>query len=135
MCLGGLIAGSFLSSCMSNNYVSATTVGNKLVLSKSSFVLIKEDGSTLLRKYVLVRCEQLQFPVCIYRMGEDSYSALLMECSHNSCELSPHGDYLICPCHGSEFDKTGRPQNPPADHDLRTFKTTTDHENIYLHVA
>ena len=55
-----------------------------------------------------------------------------MECTHRSCELETEGNYLMCPCHGSEFTNKGIVQNPPAEHNLKTFNLKIDNENIYI---
>lgn len=102
-----------------------------MVIRRSEF-LKNENGRTTTRPYLLVKTEELNYPICIYRLNENSYSALLMECSHKGCELQAGGDYLICPCHGSEFTRMGQVQNPPAEQDLRSFKVTTDEENLYI---
>ena len=131
-CFGATALASLLQSCATNNYFAQTTVNkNQLVLKKSEFISIEKD-KTVNRKYVLVKTEKYNFPICIYKTSEENYSALLMECSHKGCELQPHGDYLICPCHGSEFSNTGVVQNPPAEQNLQSFKITTDHDNIYI---
>lgn len=131
-CFGATALASLLQSCTSTNYFAQTTVNkNQLVLKKSEFISIEKD-KTITRKYVLVKTEKYNFPICIYKTSDENYSALLMECTHKGCELQPHGDYLICPCHGSEFSNTGVVQNPPAEQNLQSFKITTDHDNIYI---
>lgn len=130
-CLG-MAAVAWLQSCTATNYYAASSKADKkLVIKKSEFVKVDKE-KTSQRKYILVKTEELTFPICIYKLTENNYSALLMECTHKSCELQPHGDYLVCPCHGSEFTKQGAVQNPPAEQDLRTFKITHDEENLYL---
>lgn len=134
LCIGGLFASTLLESCASNYYATARLNSNQLIISKSEFVEIK-DSISKLRKYVLVRNEKLTFPICLFKLNDAAYSAVLMECTHKSCELNPQGDFLICPCHGSEFDHLGKVQNPPAEIDLQTFKVTHDNENIYIQLS
>lgn len=134
LCFGGVLIGGFLESCVGNYYASTSVEKNQITLKKTEFIDTK-DGKNKPRDYVLVRSESLSFPIAIYKLNENTYSALLMECSHKSCELNPHGSYLICPCHGSEFNNLGVVQNPPADTNLRTFKVTHDNDNIYIHIA
>lgn len=134
LCLGGLFVGGILESCAGSYYATTTAEQNKLTVKKSEFIEEK-NGVQKPRKYVLVRTEKLNFPICIYKLNENTYSALLMECSHKSCELNPHGDYLICPCHGSEFNNLGIVQNPPAETNLQTFKLNHDNENIYIYLS
>lgn len=131
-CLGGTSLIVVVESCASPNYFAQTVVANnKITIRKTEFSQVKKD-KIIQRKYVLVRTEQFNYPICIYRLHEDNYSALLMQCSHRGCELHPHSDFLSCPCHGSEFTNRGIVQNPPAEHNLHTFKTTTDDENVYI---
>ncbi len=132
LCVGSTAAAVLLQSCSGVNYVAkANASGNKLAIKKTEFETIKKE-KTVKRPYAIVKTEQLNFPICIYRIDDTHYSAVLMECTHKGCELQPHGEYLICPCHGSEFSKKGVVQNPPAEAHLRTFNITTDEENIYL---
>jgi cytochrome b6-f complex iron-sulfur subunit len=131
-CIGGLSIASLLESCAgSSHFAEATLKDRQYLIKKSEFTQVKGE-KTLQRKYVLLKTDAFNFPICIYKTGEDQYSALLMECTHKSCELQPHGEYLVCPCHGSEFTNKGVVQNPPAEDNLKSFQTKTDHENIYI---
>ena len=131
-CLSAIATTSLLQSCISTNYFAKYTLSNNQIsVSKSEFINIDKKKSTR-RKHVLIKTDKFNFPICIYKTAEENYSALLMECTHKSCELQPHGDYLICPCHGSEFSNKGIVQNSPAEQNLQTFKINTDDENIYI---
>lgn len=131
-CLGGTALALFLQSCSGAIYYAQNSVSNnKVVIRKSEF--LRADGdATELRQFVLVRLQQSRYPICVYRLSDTEYSAVLMECTHKGCELRPSGDFLMCPCHGSEFSNTGVVQNPPAEKNLHVFTTSTDNENIYL---
>lgn len=131
-CLGGTALAALLQSCASTNYFALTSFeNNQITIKKTEFIKV-EKNKTMQRKYVLAKTAQYNFPICIYKISEEIYSALLMQCTHKGCELNPHGDYLICPCHGSEFTNKGIVQNPPAEQNLKTFKIITDNENIYI---
>jgi Rieske Fe-S protein len=130
--LGGTALAMFLESCGSTNYFAQSTIEkNILIIKKTEFVKTVHEKS-LERKYVMVKTEKLNYPICIYKIGEENYSALLMECSHKGCELQPNGNHLICPCHGSEFTNKGVVQNPPAEANLKSFTITTDTKNVYV---
>ncbi len=131
-CIGGTALTTLLQSCATTNYFAQTTIANNQIsIKKAEFATIIKD-KPMQRKYVLVKTDKLGFPICIYKINDESYTALFLECTHRGCELQPGGDYLICPCHGSEFTNKGIVQNPPAEENLKTFKTTTDNENIYI---
>jgi Rieske Fe-S protein len=132
-CLGSSVL-TMLEGCVSPEYVAQTILQDrKIVLKKTEFFYIQKDKH-IERKYVLVRNDKFRFPIYVRKQTEQLYSALLMECTHRSCELNPQGDFLVCPCHGSEFSNEGVVQNPPATRNLSYFKTSTDDENIYIHL-
>ncbi|MES2680366.1 MAG: Rieske (2Fe-2S) protein [Bacteroidota bacterium] len=132
VCLGGTAMSVLIQGCTGTQYALATASENKLLtIKKTEFEKVGKKG-TVKKQYVLIKPASLNFPVCIYPLPGDQYSAVLLECTHNGCELQPQGDFLVCPCHGSEFSKQGLVQSPPAENNLKTFKITSDHENIYL---
>lgn len=134
-CLGSLAIGGLIAGCSTSTYLANATLQNNLLLvKKSEFVQVKNNITTA-RKFVLVRTEKLPFPIGVYHLQDNNYSALLMQCTHKGCELQPNNDYLICPCHGSEFSNMGVVQNPPAEQNLQSFKVTVDNENIYIHLV
>lgn len=135
LCMGGTLAAGVLQGCGTANYYAKTNTENrKIKIPLSEFEMIDKNNQKQMRKYVLVKNEQMTFPICVFRISEKEYSALYMECTHSSCELTPHGAYLQCPCHGSEFSNKGEVQNPPAENNLKTFMTTLEHENLIIHL-
>ena len=132
-CLGGSFALSLLEGCVTANHFGQTTLrDNELVVSKSEFLKSAQGEKKTYRKYIVLKNEKLDYPILLHRISEDSYKALIMICTHKSCELQLQGDFLICPCHGSEFDNMGVVQNPPAQDNLKMFTTKSDNENIYI---
>jgi cytochrome b6-f complex iron-sulfur subunit len=129
--VGMPIIASTLSSCGAIYYATSVKKENSLVINKSEFKITKKDKTTE-RSYVFVETVELAFPICIQKTGGDEYSALLMSCTHRGCELNFGGGIYSCPCHGSEFSKMGEVLEGPADKNLRSFKTETDNENIYI---
>jgi cytochrome b6-f complex iron-sulfur subunit len=132
--LGGSVLIPLLPGCSSAAYFAQTAVEpNRIVIRRSEFLkTVKEK--TITRTFILVKSEKFSYPICVYRIHDREFSALLLQCTHKGCELKPQGNFLVCPCHGSEFTHTGVVQNPPAEQDLLTFKTSTDNENIYLYL-
>lgn len=130
-CLGGLpLAG--LQGCSAVKMVSAPIEGTDLLLPLAEFkTLVK--GEKKFRKYLVVQNKQLQYPICVYRLGAAEYVALLMRCTHQGTELQAFGSKLQCPAHGSEFDNKGGVQNGPADKALRRFPVTV--QNFQLKIS
>ncbi|MBO0593942.1 Rieske (2Fe-2S) protein [Cellulophaga sp. E16_2] len=83
-------------------------------------------------QYVIVRNENLQFPIYVFRFSEDEYSALYLQCTHQGNELNAYGDKLVCSAHGSEFNNKGIATHGPATEPLRTFPIHFDNQNIQI---
>lgn len=131
-CIGGSGLALLLESCTGTNYFAKTTnTANQIIIPKIEF--INKSGKKIAdRELIIVRHEKYNFPICVFKLDEENYSALLMQCTHKGCELRPQGNYLACPCHGSEFNNKGVVQNPPAEQNLQTFNTRTDSKYVYV---
>ena len=55
--------------------------------------------------------------VAVLREGERLY-ALSLVCTHLGCTVTVTPTELVCPCHGSRFDRQGRVLTGPADRSL-----------------
>lgn len=129
-CVGGLGL-SWLQSCVPSQYASGELSGSYLKVLETEFTQTQK-GQTVDKRYVVVRSEQLKFPIYLAKISDTEYTALWMECSHQGAELSAHGDYLTCPSHGSEFDRIGNVTQGPAQTQLRKFKTSVEHPYILI---
>lgn len=129
--IGITLAGSVLHSCGSIYYATVSHNTNRLIIAKSEFWQVKNDKKVY-RSFVLVKTDESEFPICIYKIKEDTYIASLLKCTHRGCELNVGGGIYSCPCHGSEFSVQGDVLEGPAEDKLKTFKIETDNENIYL---
>ncbi|MBC7383255.1 MAG: Rieske (2Fe-2S) protein [Bacteroidia bacterium] len=133
-CLGISLGMSLFNSCKSIHYVNGKMSENNLSIPITEFSEPNKKGNDTYRKYILVKHESLQYPICVYRISGNDYKALWLRCSHQGAELQVSGDTLVCLAHGSEFDNSGKVTNGPADKDLRTFITylKNEHLNIVL---
>lgn len=131
-CAGAIGATWFLQACTSQKYVTNYQVKeNKIIIKKSDFTIIKKD-KTIQQKFILIKPENITFPIALYKIDENNYKALYLECTHQGCELTPHETAMVCPCHGAEFNNKGEVTQGPAENNLKTFETTNDNENIYI---
>lgn len=130
-CIGGVFVPALLTSCKSTYYTSGAMEENGLSVLKSEFSYLKKE-KPVLREYIIVRNEKLEFPIYVYRFSDDEYSALFMKCSHQGNELQASGDHLSCPAHGSEFNNKGIVAQGPAEDNLRAFKVTTNDDKIFI---
>lgn len=59
--------------------------------------------------------------VAILREGDAVY-ALNLVCTHLGCTINVTSTELVCPCHGSSFDRQGRVLKGPADRSLLRYR-------------
>ena len=126
-CFGATSIGVLLQSCVSSKNIIANITDDNLIVPKADFI---KDEEYI--KYVIVRNENLQFPIYLFRFSENEYSALYLQCTHQGNELNAYGDKLVCSAHGSEFNNRGIATNGPATDHLRTFPVQIDNQNIQI---
>ena len=130
---GAAFSGLLWQSCAGLHYASWTKSGDRIIIPKSEFTE-RKSGKIKEREIVLIKTSPSDIPIGVYKTSSDGYIALLLKCTHRGCELNPGGGIYSCPCHGSEFSMEGAVLQGPAEEHLTTYKTTTDHENIYIHL-
>ena len=130
-CLGILASNLLLQGCAGTRYVSGSIQGSFLSIDEDDF--LNEDQDYL--KHVVVQNDALQYPIVVFRLGTESYQALLMKCTHQGTELQVFGDRLQCPAHGSEFTNKGRVQNGPADASLRSFPVIKELKTLKIDLS
>lgn len=117
-------AGSILiQGCSSYRALSFKDTDNVIAVKRLQLARIK-DG--------VINYPKLSFPIYLKEHAMNEYTAVILECTHKGCEVSPGGTILICPCHGSEFSDKGKVLSAPAEYDLQQLKVTFDNENIYI---
>lgn len=129
--MGMAMALPLLQSCAGLKYATGTLNDNGMLLPLAEFDIKGKDANTH-RPYVIARHDDLKYPICVYRLTDNSYSALLMSCSHQGAELQVSGDRLTCPAHGSEFDKKGQVLQSPASEPLRSFPVTIQGNQLFI---
>lgn len=131
VCLGGGVMGLMLQSCSTPSIVSGSLAGENMMVPLSSFEELK-NNQIQYRKYILVHHPQLRYPIYVFRLYDDNYSAVLLQCTHQGNEVSVNGDRLHCSSHGSEFDQQGMVKNGPATEPLRSFKVTIENQQLAI---
>ena len=130
-CLPATAFSVLLSSCKATQYISGKLNKDGLLVATDEFI-IKSNGKTSYRSFIIVRNDTLQYPICVYRFSDTLYSAVWMRCSHQGTELQVSGDYLQCTAHGSEFSSRGKVINGPADKDLRSFPVAVTGNQLFI---
>jgi cytochrome b6-f complex iron-sulfur subunit len=77
---------------------------------------------------VIVASRRREVPTVLVLNDEGTYLALAGTCTHAGCPVGYQRGQIICPCHLSAFDLSGKVTHAPATQPLRTFpiELTTD---------
>lgn len=81
------------------------------------FLRIRPGGETTL--YVLA-------------LDDGTFAVLSPICTHLQCTVGIDGAQLLCPCHGSMYDRTGRVLRGPAERPLRRFDARRDADGMLV---
>lgn len=128
---------SFLESCSSddNNPVSPGNGGKGTVtidLNDSKFSPLKQVGG----KVALDQGDIEGLPakgIFIIRSGDSSITVLDRTCIHQGCQVNPFNNGIAqCPCHGSEYNASGKVVSGPASSSLTTYNATLDGDIIEI---
>ena len=130
-CIAAAGISSLFDSCTPTQYIPGTIGKDGITISKNDFRITQKDNAAY-RSFIIVRNDALQYPICVYRFGDEQYSALWMKCTHQGTELNASGDFLQCPAHGSEFNSIGKVKSGPADRDLRTFPVVISNNDLFI---
>ncbi|WP_136524147.1 QcrA and Rieske domain-containing protein [Geomonas ferrireducens] len=71
--------------------------------------------------------------IAVMRDGGRVY-ALDLVCTHLGCTVNVTPTGLVCPCHGSAFDREGRVLKGPADRALKRYEVTQVGETYHVQV-
>jgi Rieske Fe-S protein len=64
-------------------------------------------------------------PIIVTRISETACAAFSSRCPHFGCEVSlPENNVIVCPCHKSKFDMSGKFLSGPAKKSLTDFLVT-----------
>lgn len=122
LCAAGV---TLMTGCKSTpTYHQVSKQGNKLVISKS---LLDSNGR--------VSVSHNNLNIGIVQASLNSYSAAQLTCTHMGCGIEADDNGFICPCHGARFTKLGKVVKGPAKTNLTRFITSSDDNNIYVHLS
>jgi len=104
--------------------LNATPADDKLTVPADSFA----KGPL-----VLVRPKGWYYAIALRKKEDNTYSALLLKCTHQDNALTAASDGFSCSLHGSAFNSGGQVIKGPAERALTAYRVTTDGNNIIIH--
>jgi Rieske Fe-S protein len=123
-------AALFLSACASLVTHPVPMSAGRVRVSLDAFPdLARPDGA------IKILPEGMSDPIYILARGSDGFGALSPICTHRGCTVDVRGDRLVCPCHGSTYDRDGRVLKGPAQRALTRYPVTRSGGELVIEVG
>jgi Rieske Fe-S protein len=124
-----LLAGVALPGCASVAATRVVSSGGAVRLSLADHPQLARSGG-----YLKVQPEGATTPIYVLTLEDGSYAALSPICTHRGCTVDVEGEHLVCPCHGSTYDRGGRVLRGPAEQSLERFRTRVSADGSELFI-
>lgn len=112
----GMLAATALPGCASVVMTRVTPREGVVRLTLRDFPQLARPGG-----YLRILPEGFESAVYVLSLDGGGYAALSPICTHLGCTVEIAGAHLVCPCHGSTYDRAGRVLRGPASLPLRDF--------------
>jgi|RhiMetdeSRZDD1v2_1073273.scaffolds.fasta_scaffold99602_3 nitrite reductase/ring-hydroxylating ferredoxin subunit len=121
--LGAVIAASVLGACASLVTRTVTPIDGALRLALIQYPELTADAGSL-----KVLPKGAADPIYVLALGNRRFAAVSPICTHLGCTVEIEQSRLVCPCHGSNYDREGRVLRGPAEEPLTRYpvELTTD---------
>ncbi len=105
-----------LGGCASLQTVRVESRGGVVRLRIADYPQLQGPGG-----YLRVETATREEHLVVLALRDGGYAALSPVCTHQGCTVDVAGDRLACPCHGSEYDRTGEVLRGPAERRLDRY--------------
>jgi len=125
--VAAVLGASWLSACASLVTRTVTPVDGALRLALTHYPELTADGGSL-----KVLPKGAQDPIYVLALGNRRYAALSPICTHLGCTVEIEEGRLVCPCHGSNYDREGRVLRGPAERPLGRYRAELTSDDVLV---
>lgn len=116
-----------LNGCVSMVTHPVPVSGGRVRLALASYPdLAKPDGA------IKIQPAAAPDPVYVLSTGTGEYRAVSPICTHRGCTVDVQGARLVCPCHGSTYDREGTVLRGPAERSLTRYPVARDGDTLVI---
>jgi Rieske Fe-S protein len=106
------------TACASLATRPVTSVNGVIALQFSEYPeLTRPDGAARILP------DGARDPLLVLARPDGQLTVLSTVCTHRGCAVEARGEQLVCPCHGSTYDRNGAVLRGPAEQPLRRYQT------------
>jgi Rieske Fe-S protein len=107
-----------LTGCASLAVRNVTPVNGRIHLALNRYPELTEAGGSL-----RVQADGMREPIYVLAQADGGFTAISPICTHLGCTVEIERDRLVCPCHGSTYDRAGSVLKGPAERSLSHYRT------------
>ena len=121
------LSAAALGACASLAVRRVTPVGGRVELALAHYPELSERESVL-----RILPDGWDDPILVLTDASGSVTALSSACTHLGCTVEAETTRLVCPCHGSTFDRAGRVLKGPAERSLVRYDARIAESGIVI---
>jgi Rieske Fe-S protein len=121
------VVSPLLGACASLATRAVRPVDGRLELALAQHPELAEPGGSL-----RLLPDGQQEAVYVLAQNDGSFVALSPICTHLGCTVEIEGERLVCPCHGSTYDRAGTVLQGPAERPLSRYRTHVTAERVLV---
>lgn len=123
-------AGVFIAGCVSLVTHPVPVSGGQARLALASFPeLAKPDGA------IKIQPAGFEDPIYVLATPAGEYRAVSPICTHRGCTVDVSGARLVCPCHGSTYDRDGQVLRGPAERALTRYPVSRQGDVLVIELS
>lgn len=117
----GSVLATLLAGCASVAARPVTARDGRVVLALADYPELTTPGAGGSAKLLP---DGAPDPIYILALDGGEFAALSPICTHLGCTVEIEGTRLVCPCHGSTYDRAGAVLQGPATRSLHRYRTS-----------
>lgn len=124
-----MLSAALLAGCASMVTHPVPVAAGRIQLSLRQYPeLAKPDGAVKLQP------DGQEDPIYVLARGGD-FVAVSPICTHRGCTVDVHGERLVCPCHGSTYDREGNVLKGPAQRALTRYAVSRSGDVLVIDIT
>ena len=125
--VGAVLSLSVLGACASLVTRTVTPVDGALRLALVHYPELTAEGGS-----IKVIAKGATDPIYVLSLGQRRYAAVSPICTHLGCTVEIEQARLVCPCHGSTYDREGKVLRGPAEEALTSYRTALTSDDVLV---
>ena len=112
-------ASTVLPGCAALVATPVTPVNGEIRIAVRNYPQLEQPGG-----FVRLMPAGAEDVIIVLTQDDGSLAVVTSVCTHLECTVNVEGALLVCPCHGSTFDRAGRVLRGPASDPLPRYPAT-----------